>query len=247
MPSFVESVGVQSWCFRHFKDEATVSSLVRQVGLSRIELCGVHPKFDEPTTWDSTIRTFKEAGVTIASIGVEGFANNRTREKNRFEFCKAAGVKVITCDFNLSTTPKCYRTAAKLAEKYDVYLAIHNHGGAHWLGNATTLDHVFKNTSERIGLGLDTAWAIDSREDPCKLAERFIHRLYAVHIKDFTYTPNRVPQDVVVGTGNLDLGRLIRIVRTAPRMLSCVLEYEGDVENPVPAIVKCVEQIKKVS
>ena len=35
------------------------------------------------------------------------------------------------------------------------------------------LQHVFGMTSDRIGLCLDTAWAIDSRLDPVKMVTQF--------------------------------------------------------------------------
>ena len=50
---------------------------------------------------------------------------------------------------------------------------------------------------------------------------------------------------VVVGTGNLKLKEFLAIVNKNGFKGSCVLEYEGDVDNPVPALVKCVEAVKK--
>ncbi len=151
----------------------------------------------------------------------------------------------MSCDFGLDQTPACYRTAEKLADKYDVRLAIHNHGGRHWLGNVTTIDYVLKNTSERVGLCLDTAWALDAREDPIAMAEKFLPRLYGVHVKDFVFDRARNPEDVVIGTGNLNLPKLMSILKSAPKLGSTILEYEGSVENPVPALSQCVEEFKK--
>jgi sugar phosphate isomerase/epimerase len=115
-------------------------------------------------------------------------------------------------------------------------VGIHNHGGPHWLGCARTLQWVFDQTSERIGLCLDTAWALDSREDPVAMAERFGSRLHGVHIKDFVFDRARQPEDVIVGTGNLDLPGLLKTMDAVGFSGAVVLEYEGDVENPVPAL-----------
>ncbi|MGD8237153.1 MAG: sugar phosphate isomerase/epimerase family protein, partial [Armatimonadota bacterium] len=153
----------------------------------------------------------------------------------------------IAADFHLPTTPDSLRTADELAEKHDIRLAIHNHGGRHWLGTDAMLEHVFSKTSDRIGLCLDTAWAIDSRLDPVKMVTRFGDRLYGVHIKDFLYTPHRTPEDVVVGTGILDLPGLLKAMDEVGFDGYVVLEYEGDVDNPVPALKECVEAVSKAA
>lgn len=245
MPSLKDQIGVQSYCFRGFKENDKVADLVRQIGVARLELCAVHINFNDPSGFARIIDTYKAKGVSIPSIGVEGFANNIATERNRFEFCKLAGAKVISCDFNLAATPANYRTAEKLADEYNINLAIHNHGGQHWLGCAAMIEHVLKNTSPRIGLCLDTAWALDSRENPVAMAERFADRLYGVHIKDFIFNRNRTPEDVVVGQGNLDLPKFMAVLAKCPKLESVVLEYEGDVNNPVPALSQCVQAMRK--
>lgn len=245
MPSLKNQVGVQSYCFRGFKENEKVAEQVRKIGVSRLELCAVHINFNDPSSFEKVIDTYKKAGVSIPSIGVEGFNNNEAAEKNRFEFCKLSGAKVISCDFGVGNTPESYRVAEKLAEKYDVYLAIHNHGGYHWLGNTQILEHVLKNTSPRIGLCLDTAWALDARENPVAMIEKFASRMYGAHIKDFIFNRNRTSEDVVVGTGNLDLPKAMKALAACPNLKSVVLEYEGDVNNPAPALTQCVEACNK--
>ncbi|MCX5662325.1 MAG: sugar phosphate isomerase/epimerase [Planctomycetota bacterium] len=247
MPSLKDQVGVQSYCFRGFKENSEVADLVKKIGVSRLELCAVHINFNEPATFAKVIETYKSKGITIASIGVEGFNNNPEVEKNRFEFCKLSGAKVISCDFGLNNTPDSYRAAEKLADKYDVNLAIHNHGGQHWLGCGAMLEHVLKNTSPRIGICLDSAWALDSRENPVAMVEKFAARMYGAHIKDFIFNRNRSPEDVVVGTGNLDLPKFMKALGACPNLKSVVLEYEGDVNNPTPALTQCVEACKKAT
>ena len=242
---FADSLGVQSYCFRGFKENEKVAELVRQCGLSRIELCGVHADFANEKTFDEVIGIYRRAGVQIVSIGVQGFRNNEAAEEKFFVFAKRAGAKVISADFGLELVPACYRTAEKLADKYDINLAIHNHGGRHWLGCAHILRNVFAATSPRIGLCLDTAWAMDSGEDPLAMVKEFGKRLYGIHIKDFVFDRARKPQDVVAGDGNLDLKKLIAALREVGFQGAGVFEYEGDVDNPVPALQRSVAAVKK--
>ena len=239
------TLAVQSWCLRNYKTSAEVIAKVKELGLRRIELCGVHCDFNKPEGFAEVVNAYKAAGIQIVSIGVEGFGPDEAAARKRFEFAKLAGCKVISANFApatfLATLPVVYR----LSEEFGINLAIHNHGGYHWLGSGEILDWVFSFTRPSIGLNMDTAWAMDARQDPLKWADRYAARLYAVHIKDFTFDRARQSTDVVVGTGNLNLPKLLEILKARGFKGEMILEYEGDVQNPIPALQKCVEAISK--
>lgn len=244
MTDIVSTLGAQSYCYRGFKDLKTVVSLVKETGLSAIELWGGHCDWADPSKWESAIAALRKGGITIHAIGVNGFANDPAKERNYFEFCRRAGVQVITANFSMDSVPDALRAAERMADEYDVNLAVHNHGGHHWLGSAEALRWLFKRTSPRIGLCLDTAWAIDASLDPVKAADEFKDRLYGLHLKDFVYERVRRPVDVIVGSGNLDLKALLAKLRENDFSGYAVLEYEADVQNPVPALKKCVAAVK---
>jgi sugar phosphate isomerase/epimerase len=242
--SYVEGLGVQSFCFRAFKANGDVAEKVKQCGLSAIEICGVHVDFKAPETFDAAIATYRDAGVAIMSIGVQRFSGEEDVERNYFEFAKRAGCSTISADFAVDRFHDALRVAEKLSEEYGIPLAIHNHGGRHWLGSSQMLAQVFSLSSPRIGLMLDTAWALHSHEDPVKMAEQFAGRLYGVHVKDFEFDRAGAHRDVVVGTGNLDLPALFSAMGNAGFSGNVILEYEGDVDNPVPALKGCVDAMR---
>ena len=241
-----QDMGVQSYCFRHFTDNATTASLVKQCGLAKIELCGIQVDFQDPASFDEAVATYRDAGVEIVSIGVNGLSGDEQTERNYFEFLRIAGAKFMSVDFKPDSVPGSFALAEKLADEYDVKMAIHNHGGRHWLGSAQALEWVFAQTGERIGLCLDTAWAMHSHEDPLAMIERFGRRLYGVHIKDFTFDAAGHHSDMVVGTGNLDLTQLSDALAAVNFDGYVVLEYEADVENPVPALTQCVQAVRAI-
>jgi len=210
-------------------------------------LCSVHVNFADEGGFDRVISQYRQAGVGIVSLGVVGFANDEKKERLYFEFARRAGAKAISVNFPIAAVPQSLRTAEKLADEYDINLAIHNHGGRHWLGPAEVLRHVFATTSKRIGLCLDTAWALDSGENPIKMAEQFADRLYGVHLKDFVFDRARKPEDVVVGTGNLDLPKLLDALKKADFKGFAVIEYEGDVNDPAPAVGKCAAAVRSLA
>ena len=241
---FLSELGVQSYCFRGFKDNKTVADRVKACGLSKIELWRGHGRFEDSAGYPDVIATYQNAGVDIVSMGQQTFSGEVETERSWFEFITRAGARTITSNFALDSTPESLYKAEAMAEMYDVRLAIHNHGGRHWLGTADMLRYVFERTSPRVGLCLDTAWAIDSREDPIAMAREFADRLYGVHLKDFVYDPSRHPEDVIIGEGNLDLPDFLVTLDEIGFDGTFVLEYEGDVEDPVPALKQCVEAVK---
>lgn len=242
----INDLGVQSWCYRNWKDLPGFLTQLKNSGVTATEICGVQIDFSKPEGFAAAIKTCKDAGVRILSIGVQGVGSDPAKEENYFKFCQQAGAKFMSISFAPTAMWDGLRATEKLADKYDVKLGIHNHGGYDWLGNTTILDYVFKNTSPRIGLCLDTAWALDAKQNPIEMAEKFKDRLYGVHIKDFIFDRARNSEDVVVGTGNLDLPKLAATLKKNNFNGYTVLEYEGDVNNPVPAISKCVAEWKKV-
>jgi sugar phosphate isomerase/epimerase len=236
-----KQLAVQSYCYCGFKENETVVKMVKESGYSAIELCAVHVDFNDESTFDEVISLYQDNGISIVSIGVEGFKNDEASERKRFEFAKKAGVSLISANFSPDTFHEAFPAAQKLADEYDINLAIHNHGGRHWLGCSQILSYVYSVTSPRIGLCLDTGWALHSHEDPVQMAEKFADRLYTLHIKDFVFDKTGQHEDVIVGTGILDKNGLFETLDKNGFSGPVIIEYEGDKDNPVPALKKCQE------
>jgi sugar phosphate isomerase/epimerase len=238
-----EKLAVQSYCLRGFKNNLDVAAKVAEIGLSAIELCAVHADFLDEDSFEKVVEIYSDAGIDIVSVGVQGFKGDLDNEEKFFRFAQIAGAKHISANFAPESVPESFDSAARLADKYDIKLGIHNHGGKHWLGSSQMLRTVLAKTSPRIGLMLDTAWALDAGENPIAMAEEFKDRLFGLHLKDFVFDRARKPEDVIVGEGNLDIVKLSALLNEIDYNGLYVLEYEGDVENPVPALKKCVEAI----
>jgi sugar phosphate isomerase/epimerase len=245
MTNIAEDLAVQSYCFRAFKDNNEVAELVRECGLSKVELCAVHVNMADEKSFDGVVETYRRARVEIPCIAVFAFDTDEAAATRYFEFAKCSGARWVGADFSPTAAPDNFLMAQKLSEKYDIPVALHNHGARHWLGSAQILQTVFSRTSPRIGLCLDTAWALDSRQDPAAMAKRFADRLLGIHLKDFIFDRAGKPEDVIVGSGNLDLSALFAALGEQDFSGCATLEYEGDVDNPVPALRKCVEAITR--
>ena len=244
MPSPARDFGVQSYCFRHFKDNTDVARKVKEIGLDRIEVCAVHADFTDASAHEQVIQTYRDAGVQIVSIGVQTFVNDPDKERTYFEFARKAGCRFISANFQPGTHREAIDTAAGLAREYGMRVAIHNHGGYHWLGNSQMLNHIFSFAPKEIGLCMDTAWALDARQNPLEWADQYRDRLFGLHYKDFTFDEAGKGHDAVVGTGNLNLPALLDKLDANGFDGYAVIEYEADPENPVPALKNCVDKMR---
>ena len=247
MAKLTQPIAIQSWCYRAFKPLSAFLPQLKAAGATATELCGIHADFAKPDTGAATAAECKAAGVSVVAIGVEYLSGDPVKDRPRFEWCKAAGVKHMSISFKPEALDDNFaglRAIDTLAEQFDLQLGIHNHGGYDWLGNPPILKYLFGKVSKRIGLHLDTAWAIDAKQNPVEMAEQFIDRLVGVHVKDFTYDPKRQPTDVIIGTGSLDLPRLTKVLADANFAGPLVIEYEGDEANPVPALTECVNKLR---
>jgi sugar phosphate isomerase/epimerase len=127
--SAARDFGVQSYCFRNFKDNAKVAELTKKIGVKKIELCAIHVDFDDVDSFKRELEIYRKAGVEVVSIGVQTFVGDISRERKWFECAKAAGAKHISAHFTVSTFHEAVARAARLCEEFDIRIGIHCHGG----------------------------------------------------------------------------------------------------------------------
>jgi sugar phosphate isomerase/epimerase len=237
-------LSVQSFCFREFPDNRKTVQMVKDSGVDGIELWKGHIDYAAVETHEELMKIYSDAGVSIVSIGVSTISGDEKADRVLFDFARKAGCRAISVDFPLPTLDTSLEMAEKLTEEYGIPVGIHNHGGRHWLGNAAALEWVFSKTSARIGLSLDTGWALDSREDPVAWVRKYGERVHLLHLKDFTFAKNRDPEEAILGEGNLDLRELAAALTETNFDGLSIIEYEGKPDDPVPEIKKCVTAVK---
>jgi len=240
--------GVQSYCFRHFKDNTVVAEKVRGIGLDRIELCGVHADFNDPKAFGDVVSIYRQAGVSVISIGVQTF-NGDDGERAWFESAAAAGARYISAHFRIDTFLKAIPKVRQWSREFGIRVGIHCHGGYMFGGQVDVLEYLLSLGGPEIGLCIDTAWCMQIGPHlgkPVEWAKRFAGRIYGIHYKDFVFEGNGQWRDVVVGEGNLDLPAFVAALDEGGFDGMAVIEYEADVENPDPALRNCVESMRKL-
>ncbi len=238
--------GVQSYCFRHFKDNATVAAKVRGIGLDKIELCAIHADFNQPAGFPAIVDIYRNEGVSIVSIGVQTFTGVDS-EKAWFECAAAAGARHISAHLKVNSYTTAIPKIRAWSREFGIRVGLHCHGGYMFGGSPDVLKHLIALGGPEIGLCIDTAWAMQigpHAGNPVKWAENFAGQIYGIHFKDFTFEPNGGWKDVIVGTGNLDLPAFARALTAGGFDGMAVIEYEADVEAPDAALKRCVESMR---
>ena len=239
------SFGVQSYCFRHFKDNAVVAKKVRDIGLDQIELCGVHADFNQPGAFKKVVDIYRQVGVSIISLGVQTFDGNDS-ERAWFECAAVAGARHISCHFNIATFMQAVPKVRRWCREFGIRVGIHCHGGYNFGGQPSVLDYLIDLGGPEIGLCIDTAWAMQigpHAGNPVEWAKKYAGKIYGIHYKDFIFERNGQWQDTIVGQGNLDLPAFNAALRQGGFDGMAVIEYEADVENPDPALKRCVDSM----
>jgi len=241
--------GVQSYCFRNFKDNADVAAKVKQIGVDKIEVCGVHSNgFADVAVWKDQAAIYANAGVEIVSIGVQTFGEDMVAARRWFECAQVAGAKYISAHFQVGNFQTVVPKVAALCDEFGIRVAIHCHGGYCFGGSPDVLRCLLDLGGENIGICLDTAWCMQIGPNLCKPIEwvksRFKGRIYGVHYKDFTFAGNGKWEDVIVGTGNLDLPGFVAALNEENFDGFAVIEYEANPDNPVSALADCVKAVR---
>lgn len=238
--NLIDRLGIQSFCFREFTETPAVIAALKECQVNFIELCGLHIDISDRNAMSATIEEYQNADIQISAYGVHRFVPYYVKARQAFDCANMANFPTITTTLDPGSLP----VVEALCRQTGKRAALHNHGRKHDLGSVEAIENLFANTNDSIGLCLDTAWMLDSGEDPVEIAHHFSNRLYGVHIKDFIFNRAGQPEDVIVGEGNLDLPRLAKVLYDTNFNGYLTLEYEGEASNPIPDLKKCIEAIK---
>jgi inosose dehydratase len=233
-------LGIQSFCFRKFTTIPDLADALVAAGLGFVEIWPKHlPWETDPAQVDEAMALLSSKGITVNAYGNVRFGGRERATRSVFEFAKRTGLKALTVDLD----PDEFEMIDALGAEYGIRLALHNHGRKHRWGRPEQIDWAFSHASSQIGFCLDTAWWLDAGENPLAAVDRYGDRIYGVHLKDFVLDAEGNHEDVIIGTGGLDLPAFLQRLKGAGFDGYMSIEYEGDVDDPLPAVIECVRVI----
>jgi sugar phosphate isomerase/epimerase len=238
-PSAVEAspirLGLASYTFRAFSRAQMIAFMKR---LNVFELNAKDVKDHLPTDPQqeaAALADYAAAGIRLHAAGTIYFAIDEDANiRNKFEYCKRAGIAVIVAgDPALETLSRM----EKFVKEYDARIAIHNHGPEDklWHSPLDVLKTV-KGMDPRIGCCIDVGHTVRAGTDVVQAIYEAGPRLFNLHMKDLTNFQSKESQ-VAVGDGIIPVREMFEAL-IAMRYKGFVdLEYEIHSDDPMPGVI----------
>ena len=235
------SIGMAGYTFKEFTVEKTIE-MMKRAGVSNLSLKDFHlPLNSTQEHINAVLEKFKSAGINVYTVGVIYMTTNEAVDQ-AFEYAKMAGVKMLVAAPNYELLPY----VEKKIKTYDFKVAIHNHGPDNPLyPNATDIWNHVKDLDPRMGVCLDIGHTIRDGQDPAVDIERYAKRIFDLHVKDVDRA-SKEGKTVEMGRGIIDIPKVVSALRKINYSGKCSLEFEKDMNDPLPGITESIGYFKGV-
>jgi sugar phosphate isomerase/epimerase len=235
------TVGMAGYTFREFTVDQTIA-MMKRISVKNLSLKDFHlPMNSTKDQIDSVIGKFKSAGINIYTVGVVYMKTPESVDQ-AFEYAKMAGVKMIVGAPDYALLPY----VEKKVKSYDFKLAIHNHGPDNPLyPNPADIWAHIKDLDPRIGICIDIGHTTRDGHDPSADLLKYSSRIYDMHVKDVDKA-SKEGITVEMGRGIIDIPKVIETLRKIKYAGSCSLEFEKDMNDPLPGIAESIGYLKGV-
>ncbi len=237
----VYELGLASYSFRKFPLDKALE-MANRVRLKHICLKDFHLALTStPEQIAEAAAKVKAAELDLYGCGV--ITMRKTEDVDRaFDYAKAAGMRTIVAMPSAQMLPRI----DELVQKYDIRLAIHNHGPGDRIFPTPDLAYEkIKDLDRRVGLCIDIGHTVRIGGDLYRAAEQCADRLFDVHIKDVTAaTPEG--KEIEIGRGIIDIPRFLRVLDKVHYAGFVSFEYEPDPGDPLPGLAQSVGYVRGV-
>ncbi len=247
MPSAVNeavnpfTVGMAGYTFLKFSVEQTIE-MMKRIGVTKLSLKDFHmPMNSTQDQITSVIGKFKNAGINVYTVGVV-YMKTQDEVDQAFEYARMAGVNMIVGAPNYELLPY----VEKKVKTYNFRVAIHNHGPDNPLyPNATDIWNNVKDLDGRIGICLDIGHTIRDGQDPASDLLRYKSRIFDMHVKDVDKA-SKEGKTIEMGRGIINIPEVVETLRKINYTGSCSLEFEKDMNDPLPGIAESIGYFRGV-
>ena len=176
------------------------------------------------------------AGVKLVNFGVVELDKDEAKSRQVFDFAKDMGIETIVSE----PAEEAIATVDKLAQEYQIKVAIHNHPQPSHYWSPDTVLAALNGRSPWLGACADTGHWMRSGINPLDGLKKLEGRIISLHLKDLNASDPK-GYDVVWGTGKADMeGLLTELVRQKFKGVFAI-EWEHNTENFVQDIAGCVK------
>lgn len=224
-------LGVQAYTFHNFTFSETLSKM-QQLGLKYVEvyfgqelgggLNGVMDYHADESLQKKILSMTKSKGIKIVACGVV-VCNSLKEWDKLFSFAWHMGIKTITCEPSLDQLAYVDR----LANKYRINIAIHNHPKPSLYWNPGTLMKAINGRSHRIGPCADVGHWKRMGIDPTEALRTCKGRIISLHFKDVDQDgPDS--KDEIWGQGVCNVKKMLKKLKSQHFKGLFSIEYESE-------------------
>ena len=235
-------LGIASYTFREFKQPQQLIGFMHQLNLKNLNLKDFHLPMTPLDAVPGEAKVYRDAGLTITGGGTIYFLKDEDEDiRQKFEYSKAAGFPMIVG----SPTHECIDRVESFVKKYDIKLAIHNHGpeDKQWPSPHDILKVIGK-MDKRVGCCVDVGHALRAGDNIPNTLREVGPRLYDMHMKDLKTASDKDSQ-VAVGEGVMPIRDIFKTLIDI-KYPGCVdLEYEINGKDPMPGVTESISFLRK--
>ncbi len=236
-------LAVATYSLRKFS-RAQAISIIKDLGITYINVKSFHMDYElSERRLAAARREFERAGLEIVSGGNVGLHKDDDDDGHyHFQYAKNAGIPVMVC----APTHKNLPIVEKYAIRYDIKVAIHNHGpeDQFYPAPSDVLKRV-KNMDPRMGLCIDVGHTVRTGADILEEIAAAKDRTYDFHVKDLASFTDKSSQ-VDVGDGKMPVAAIFRLLKKNGYQGVVGLEYEINSDAPQLGMAKSFSYMRGV-
>ena len=234
-------LGMAGFTFYRFNVDQCIA-MMKRVGVTNLSLKDIHlPIAASDAQISEVLAKFKAGGINIYAVGVI-YMKTKEQVDNAFAYAKKVGVSLIV---GVPSYDLIAYTEEKVKE-YDIRIAIHNHGPEDALYPAPAdVYNRIKDLDARMGMCIDIGHALRAGADLPKVIKAYKERLFDLHIKDVTIAA-KDGKAIEIGRGVIDFEKVIEALEKIKFNGMCSIEFEKDMNDPLPGIAESVGFFKGV-
>ncbi len=234
-------IGVAGYTFAKFSLEQSIS-MMQRLGVKNLSVKDIHlPLNSTDEKINETMAKFREAGINVYTVGVI-YMKTKEAVDLAFNYAKKVGVNMIVGVPNYDLLDY----AEEMVKKYNIRLAIHNHGPEDALYPAPkdVYDRI-RHRDSRMGMCIDIGHATRAGAAPEVVIREFKDRLFDLHIKDVSIAA-KDGKAIEIGRGVIHFPEMVESLNKIKFQGICSIEYEKDMTDPLPGIAESIGFFKGV-
>ncbi len=235
-------LGIASYTFREFKQPPQLIDFMHQLNLKYVNLKDFHLPEAPLDAVPREAAVYRDAGLVITGGGTIYFPKDEDDDiKQKFDYAKAAGFPMIIG----SPTHESIERVESFVKKYDIKLAIHNHGpeDKEWPSPHDILKVVGK-MDKRIGCCVDVGHTMRAGDNVPQTVREVGSRLLDMHMKDLKNATDKDSQ-VAVGEGIMPVREIFQTLIDMKYPGYVDLEYEINGKDPMPGVTQSIAFMRK--